>query len=161
MKIRTNYVSNSSSSSYLVPCDVSDIVPCIKLSEEIWKAMEKNFIDWDGNKLNLSEISNDWWLTSFINEWDSNHDEIQNVPNKIHYMSGNTEPYDYYDNSQEYTIIKKNYNNFFIANNDLFGVYDDDLPDIIQLRNKIKSILKSSNMNKAQKLEAIKHFVDF
>ena len=57
MKIRTNYVSNSSSSSFLVAQDVSDFTPCIKLSEEIWKAIEANFIGYDDEKINLSEIN--------------------------------------------------------------------------------------------------------
>lgn len=161
MKIRINYVSNSSSSSFLVPKDISNLTPCIKLSDEIWKAIENNYIDWEGNKFNLSEISNQWWLTNFISEWDINYDEVIKIEHIKHYMEGHEEPYDWYENQKAYTVFHKNCNNFFISNDDLFGIYDDDIPEVIKIKNKLNEIIKNSKLNKEQKLNAIQHFLSF
>ena len=160
MKIRTNYVSNSSSSSFLVSQDVSKVVPCVKLSEEIWKALDKNYCDWEGEKLNLSEFSQEWWLTSMIYDGDNAYNEILKLDNVKHYLEGNDTPYDYYDNEKKYTVLKKDYNEFYINNNDLC-FNEDDIPDIISLRDKIKKVIKSSSFNKSQKLNMIDNLLNF
>lgn len=161
MKIRTNFVSNSSSSSFLVSEDISKLIPCIKLPSEIWEAMERNYIDWEGNKLDLSSKSNEWWLTSFISEWDDNYDMVGQSKNHYRYMDGHEEPYDWYDNPEHYTVFKKHGRTFYISNDDLFGIYDDDIPNLIALKNKLTEIIKNNKLNKSQKLSAITHFLDF
>lgn len=160
MKIRTNYVSNSSSSSFLVSQDVSEITPCIKLSEEIWKALEKNYRDWEGNTLNLSELSQEWWLTQLIYDGIIEYEKIIELKDTKQYLEGNDTPYDYYDNEKKYTVLKKDYNEFYINNNDLY-FNEDDIPDIISLRDKIKKIIKSSSFNKSQKLNMIDNLLNF
>ena len=160
MKIRTNYVSNSSSSSFLVSQDVSNITPCIKLSKEIWKALEKNYCNWDGEKLNLSEITQDWWLTSMVYDGENAYDKIVELQNTKHYLEGNDTPYDYYDNQKRYTVFKKDYNEFYIDNNDLFK-NDDDIPEVLSLKKELEKILKNNSLNKSQKLNAISHLLEF
>lgn len=159
MKIRKGYVSNSSSSSFLISKDVSDITDCIKLSQEIWKAIEKNYIDWDGNKLNLSELSNEWYLTSLISDCDKAYEKIWNMPNKILYIEGHDEPYDWFDNPKSYTVFRKNYIDYYIKNHDLIGINNDDIPSCIEMRNKLTKIIKNSHLNKTQKLNIIKDYL--
>jgi hypothetical protein len=160
MKIRTNYVSNSSSSSFLVAHDVSNITECIKLPKEIWSALDANYIDWEGNKLNLSEFSQEWWLTTLIYDGEETYETISELKDSKSYLQGNDTPYDFYDNENGYIIFKKNNSEFYINNKDVC-YNEDDIPDVIQLRDKIKKIIKSGVLNKTQKLSMIGNLLDF
>ena len=160
MKIRTNYVSNSSSSSFLVAKDYSDITPCIKLPDEIWKAIDKHYIDEDGTKLNLSEKSNEWWLTTLISDCSNEYSKIYNKKNSILYLDGHEEPYDWYDNPNSYTVFKKDFHEFFIKNHDLFYFDMSDIPSCIEMKETLKKILSNNHLNKTQKLNAIKDYLN-
>lgn len=160
MKVRTNYVSNSSSSSFLVSKDVSDITSCIKLPEEIWKNIEKYYVEEDGTRFNLSELSNEWWLTKLISEGDKAYEKIYDMSNAFMYLSGWEEPYDWFDNPKSYVVFKKNYENYYIKNHDLFGYYKEDIPSCIEMKNKLNEIIKNNHLNKSQKINAIKSFLD-
>ena len=160
MKIRTNYVSNSSSSSFLVSQDVSNITDCIKLPKEIWEALDANYVDWNGNKLNLAKCSQDWWLTTLIYDGNEEYETISKLKNTKHYLDGNDTPYDFYDNENKYVVFKKNYSEFYVDNKDIC-YNEEDIPDVIKLRNQIKKIIKSSSFNKTQKLNMISNLLDF
>ena len=163
MKIRSNYVSNSSTCSFLVSKDVSDFAPCIKLPEEIWKAIEKYYIDSDlVTKYNLSNISNEWWLTTLISDSSKEYDKLFDLLNKEKayiYLEGHEVPYDWYDNPKSYTVFKTNWYSFYVKNHDLFGFNEEDIPSCIYMKNKLTKILNNSYLNKTQKINAIKDYL--
>ena len=80
-----NYVSNSSSSSFIVTKDLTlKGINCLKLSEE-----QKKLID--GYKNYDEQISinpeQDYWLTQFISDCSSLYDNIHDV-NHVYYQEG-------------------------------------------------------------------------
>ena len=103
MKIRSNYVSNSSSSSFIVNKDLSNKgVSCLKLSDEQKKLINGTTIyGQDVIKLNLKK---DYWLTQFISDCDKKYDEVYKLKH-IFYMEGQLceQPRDY-DFFNEYQV---------------------------------------------------------
>lgn len=94
MKIRSNYVSNSSSSSFIVSQDLTDKgIACIKLSKEQLELI--NGFETINGKI-CFDLTKDFYLTQFISDCE---DEKYNIINNIEhvvYMSGSLgeEPYD-------------------------------------------------------------------
>lgn len=95
MKTRTNYVSNSSSSSYIVPIDLTDKrISCIHLTKDQIESISKSI---DSDDLDLFRTFSDYWLTRPIKEYeaDSVYDALESV-SKVPYsaMQMCGEPYD-------------------------------------------------------------------
>lgn len=163
MKTRFGYVSNSSSSSFLVPCNVEGRFSSIKLPKEIWKAIEENHVDWEGKKYNLSEESDEWWLTEFIpDSMEDAYEKISSIPNAHSYLEGSDAPYGWYDNDgeQRYVVFKDGETDFYVESSDLSGK-DGGIPEVISLRKKVKSVLFNKSLNKTQKINALKDLFDF
>ena len=164
MKTRNGYVSNSSSSSFLLPHPVNGhAVSCIKLPREIWKAIEKNHIEWDGKKFDMS-ASDEWWLTDMVSDCDDTYSEICDIENSIAYLEGDTQPYGSYDEDGEknYIIFKKGDDKFYILASDFMderGI--SEIPESVDLRDGAKKILESKSLNKTQKLNALRFLFDF
>ena len=79
MKIRTNYVSNSSSSSYIVPSNLTDKgVACIKLSKEQIDNLSKTL---EQEELKMLCSFQEYWLTRPIKAYED--DEIYSILSKI------------------------------------------------------------------------------
>ena len=98
MKIRSCYVSNSSSSSFIVTKDLSDKgITCLKLSKEQIELINGSSIEYDDSKKFELDPSKDYWLTEFIYDIDDEaSEELMEDPNRIVYSSGqmSMEPYD-------------------------------------------------------------------
>lgn len=85
MKIRTSYVSNSSSSSFIVCKDLSDKgISCLKLNDEQKKLINGTSVYDEVIKLDLSK---DFWLTQFIGGCDDKYDIIAEIDH-ILYQEG-------------------------------------------------------------------------
>ena len=103
MKIRSNYVSNSSSSSYIVDKDLSDKgIACLKLTKA-----QKELLN--GSKIYdetivIPDTDKDIYLTEFICECENKYEYIQKC-NHIFYqegeLNGTPRDEDYYN---EYTM---------------------------------------------------------
>ena len=164
MKRREGYVSNSSSSSFLVPCEPNlPRVSAIKLPKEIWKAIERNHVEWNGKKFDMS-MSEEWWLTDMVSDCTEQYKQISDIPNVISYLDGNDMPYGAYDEDGEkdYIIFKKNEESFFVLVSDFLDEKGkEDIPGLVLQRDAVKRILYAKDMNKTQKLEALKSMFDF
>ena len=163
MKTRTGYVSNSSSSSFLVPKEPSGRISSIKLPREIWEAISRNHVEWNGEKHDMSS-SNEWWLTEMVSDGRDEFRELYDMEGSFTYLDGHDMPYGCYDDEGEKNFIKfrKNGCDFYVLLSDLIGADGaDDIPDSVKLRNDIRTILESKLMNKSQKLDAISSIINF
>lgn len=163
MKIRSNYVSNSSSSSFLVPKEPSGRISSIRLPREIWEAISRNHVEWNGEKHDMSS-SNEWWLTEMVSDCRDEFRELYDMEGSFTYLDGHDMPYECYDDEGEKNFIKfrKNGCDFYVLLSDLIGADGtDDIPDSVKLRNDIRTILESKLMNKSQKLDAISSIINF
>ena len=163
MKTRAGYVSNSSSSSFLVPKEPSGRISSIKLPREIWEAISRNHVEWNGEKHDMSS-SDEWWLTEMVSDCRDEYNELSSMKGSFTYLDGHDMPYGCYDDEGEKDFIKfrKNGCDFYVLLSDFIGADGtDDIPDSVKLRNSIRTILESKLMNKSQKLDAISSLIDF
>jgi hypothetical protein len=163
MKVRLNYVSNSSSSSFLVPKEPSGRISSIRLPREIWEAISRNHVEWNGEKHDMSS-SDEWWLTEMVSDCRDEFNELSSMKGSFTYLDGHDMPYGCYDDEGEKNFIKfrKNGCDFYVLLSDFIGADGtDDIPDSVKLRNSIRTILESKLMNKSQKLDAISSLIDF
>lgn len=163
MKTRAGYVSNSSSSSFLVPKEPSGRISSIKLPREIWEAISRNHVEWNGEKHDMSS-SDEWWLTEMVSDCRDEFNELSSMKGSFTYLDGHDMPYGCYDDEGEKNFIKfrKNGCDFYVLLSDFIGADGtDDIPDSVKLRNDIRAILESKLMNKSQKLDAISFLIDF
>ena len=85
MKLRNFYVSNSSSSSFIVTKDLTDKgINCIKLTDQ-QKQLINGFNNW--NEIIVFDMSKDYYLTQFISDCTNKYDEIINTEH-IFYQQG-------------------------------------------------------------------------
>ena len=85
MKIRKGYVSNSSSSSFIVGEDLSDKgVACLELSKEVKERLNNHswgFEEFDKNKI-LLDLDRKYFLTELVSDSeDQKYDAIKSVEN--------------------------------------------------------------------------------
>ena len=163
MKVRLNYVSNSSSSSFLVPKEPSGRISSIKLPREIWEAISRNHVEWNGEKHDMSS-SDEWWLTEMVSDCRDEFNELSSMKGSFTYLDGHDMPYGCYDDEGEKNFIKfrKNGCDFYVLLSDFIGADGtDDIPGSVKLRNDIRTILESKLLNKSQKLDAISSIIDF
>ena len=163
MKVRLNYVSNSSSSSFLVPKEPSGRISSIKLPREIWEAISRNHVEWNGEKHDMSS-SDEWWLTEMVSDCRDEFNELSSMKGSFTCLDGQDMPYGCYDDEGEKNFIKfrKNGCDFYVLLSDFIGADGtDDIPGSVKLRNDIRTILESKLMNKSQKLDAISSIIDF
>ena len=164
MKLRSGFVSNSSSSSFLMPMDVSDIgVECIKLSDEVIECFKQYLTDFDGKNVDLS-ASKEWWLTRMVSDCEDHYSDLRKKGG-IEYLAGNEYPYGWYedDGPKRYVRLggKNGHNEFFIAVGDLVGrMQQGQMPKGIEIKFFIEKILHSKAMNKTQKLLAIENYFE-
>ena len=164
MKQRFGFVSNSSSSSFLVPFDAFEKygVRCIKLSDEIVKCLEQYFKKFNGDKADFSK-SKDWWLTEMVSDCMEQCVQLCDDDEAIEYLNGNDAPYGWYDENGEkrYVCLHGNddYTDFYIAIGDLIGrEATGEVPQIVRVKFVMEKILKSKALNKTQKLGAIEDY---
>ena len=163
MKTRAGYVSNSSSSSFLVPKEPSGRISSIKLPREIWEAISRNHVEWNGEKHDMSS-SDEWWLTEMVSDCRDEFNELSSMKGSFTYLDGHDMPYGCYDDEGEKNFIKfrKNGCDFYVLLSDFIGADGtDDIPGSVKLRNDIRTILESKLLNKSQKLDAISSLIDF
>lgn len=165
MKNRFGYVSNSSSSSFLVPSDASVpySVTRYELPESIWKAIEKYHFDYDDKPLNLSGVSNRWSLTCMVSDCEEAFATLCEIPGAVTYLEGGEMPYGCYESECEadYVILKSHGEKFYVYANDLTGGHDGDMPEPLWLREKARGIFADKSLNKSQKLVLLEHIFDF
>ena len=163
MKTRAGYVSNSSSSSFLVPKEPSGRISSIKLPREIWEAISRNHVEWNGEKHDMSS-SDEWWLTEMVSDCRDEFNELSSMKGSFTYLDGHDMPYGCYDDEGEKNFIKfrKNGCDFYVLLSDFIGADGtDDIKGSVKLRNDIRTILESKLLNKSQKLDAISSIIDF
>lgn len=95
MKVRVNYVSNSSSSSCLVPSSLTeDGIACVRLSDDIAEHIKSTA---DIEDLETLKSFSELWVTRPITEYESPaiKELISNTP-KVHYLNHQMDgtPYD-------------------------------------------------------------------
>lgn len=96
MKMRNGFVSNSSSSSFIVKKDLSDKgISCLKLTDEQLKLMD-GYKQWEEDKETFHpEPGQDYYLTEFISDCDERWGEIRDMDGAFEYASGgHGGPYD-------------------------------------------------------------------
>lgn len=164
MKIRGSFVSNSSSSSFLVPSQCPRHVDAVELPKEIWQAIDRHYVNWDGQRLDLARTADRWWLTTMVSDCcQEPYEELCKTPGAKHYLEGNDYPYGWYDDSSGYVSIKRNGTEFFICASDLTGLGPnrESLPEVVELRDAVKGILENKALNKSQQLAAIRSIFDY
>ena len=162
MRTRAGYVSNSSSSSFLLPCKpVVEGVDCIKLPKEVWQAIARNHVESDGRGYDMS-CSDEWWLTEMVSDcMEEEYSGLCGIPGSIQYLEGNSEPYGAYEYEEDYIVFSKQHARFYVLATDFIGADgEDEIPEAVMLRDKAKSIL-SSKLNKTQKLNLIERLFNF
>lgn len=163
MKTRNGYVSNSSSSSFLIPTELKGRVECIELPKEIWQAIARNHVEWDGKKLDLSGSSR-WWLTDMVSDCAEEYGELSQMPHAVPYLEGNDMPYGCYEDDADINFIKftKNGCDFYVLASDFIDECGKkDIPDAVSLRIDANTILQSKSLNKTQKINALKKLFGF
>ena len=167
MRKRDGYVSNSSSSSFLIPFDIGELrlagVSCIKLPNDIWKAIERNHVEYNGKKFDMS-MSENWWLTDMVSDCVDAYSAICETPNAIPYLDGDSVPYGYYDENGEQNFIKfRKYDTdyFILASDFIENDGKDDIPSYVHLRDEAKKVFNNKSLNLTQKMNLIKHLFDF
>ena len=163
MKYRNGYVSNSSSSSFLVPKEPGGSINSIRLPREIWEAISRNHVEWNGERYDMSS-SSEWWLTEMVSDCRDEFNELSSMKGSFAYLDGNDMPYGCYDDEGERNFIKfrKNGCSFYVLLSDFIGADGtDDIPDSVKLRSDIRTVLESRIMNKSQKLDAISSLISF
>ena len=163
MKTRAGYVSNSSSSSFLVPKEPGGRISSIRLPREIWEAISRNHVEWNGEKHDMSS-SDEWWLTEMVSDCRDEYNELSSMKGSFTYLDGHDMPYGCYDDEGEKNFIKfrKNGCDFYVLLSDFIGADGtDDIKGSVKLRNDIRTILESKLLNKSQKLDAISSIIDF
>lgn len=165
MKERLGFVSNSSSSSFLIPgnVDLHVGVKTLHLPEEIWKRIEKYHLDLDGNHIHLSETSGEWMLTEMISDCDNDYGKASEAPGAVHYLEGDSVPYGAYDDDADknYIKFKKDCAEFYILAADIIGESEDDIPESIVLREKAKEIFDMKHLSAKQKNQLLEHIFNF
>ena len=158
MKIRSGYVSNSSSSSFIVAAKPSS-VPALKLPKEYVDRLRKHAVDWDGKPLVLPP-GDELWLTAFVSDCrDGDWDELKQG---CAYMEGELaeEPRELADGDWRKSLVrlKSGYDEFYLRISDLTGGVDA-LPDGLRLREAVRDVLASKKMKQSEKLAAIASLV--
>ncbi len=166
MKTRVSFVSNSSSSSFLVPFDAFEKygVHCVKLSDEIVECLNKYFEDFNGNKVDFSK-SKDWWLTEMVSDCMEQCGQLCGDDEAIEYLEGNNAPYGWYDENGEKRYVclhgGDDYCDFYIAVGDLIGREElGEIPQIVKAKLVVQKIMRSKALNKNQKLSAIEDYFE-
>lgn len=96
MKVRTNYVSNSSSSSFIVKKDLSNIgVDCMKLTEEQLDLLA-GYKKWeDDDEVFNPEKNQEYYLTQYISDCSDNWEKVKEMDGTFEYSNGgHGGPYD-------------------------------------------------------------------
>ena len=88
MKYRNGYVSNSSSSSFLVPKEPGGSINSIRLPREIWEAISRNHVEWNGERYDMSS-SSEWWLTEMVSDCRDEFKELSDMKGSFAYLDGN------------------------------------------------------------------------
>lgn len=156
MKIRNGYVSNSSSSSFLVTKDISEFVPCVKLTREIADAVIKNHSDYDGKHLPFTE-GTDLWLTGFIYDGEDFKWNKVKEANGEFYMEGHG---DIYSDDDNFITFNKNGDEFYLETDDLVDTNGNSVPNPAKIRDELLKIINKKTLNKSQKLVAVRHFLE-
>ena len=106
MKIRSNYVSNSSSTSFIVTEDLtSKGIACLKLSKAQMELLNGNLDAEYGGKV-FFDTNKDFWLTEFVSDCDDKKWDIVTSVEHRSYESGQMcgEPYTDDEVYNEYQI---------------------------------------------------------
>lgn len=96
MKIRSNYVSNSSSSSFVVTKDLTNSgVSCLKLNEKQLELM-KGYKLWTEDKESFEPKENqDYYLTEYLSDCDKRWEKLKEMKDAFEYScGGHGGPYD-------------------------------------------------------------------
>lgn len=96
MKLRNGYVSNSSSSSFIVTKDLSDMgISCIKLTAKQIELL-KGFKQWEEDKDVFNPVENqDYYLTEYIADCDKRWEQLKDMKDTFEYScGGHGGPYD-------------------------------------------------------------------
>ena len=145
MKVRNGYVSNSSSSSFLVPskAELPCTVDAIKLPEDIWRRIEKYHADYDGKGIDLSSVSGEWSLTCLVSDCMPEYEKVSGIPGAVQYLEGDSIPYGAYDEGDDYVTFRKDGEEYWVLASDLIGTSEDDIPGEVWLRQKAREVLDS------------------
>ena len=96
MKIRSNYVSNSSSSSFIVTKDFTNSgITCLKLNKKQLELM-KGYKLWTEDKESFEPKENqDYYLTEYLSDCDKRWEKLKEMKDAFEYScGGHGGPYD-------------------------------------------------------------------
>jgi len=156
MRIRNGYVSNSSSSSFLVPGEkAKDFkIPMYRLPDDMWRAIDRNHVTWDGKPLNLAEKSSEWWLTELYSDCNDLYGELADAG--VGYLDGHMEPYGYEAGDCEYFVVHDGDCEYFVPMGDLTGI-SGPVP-LARLVKAVREVL-DGKMKMSDKLRAIRDII--
>ena len=165
MKQRVSFVSNSSSSSFLLPSlPDENLTQChvgyYELPKEYVELIEKNHFNWKGEHLELSGKSDKWYLTTILSDCMEDYGKIADYPGAVEYEEWHGEP-DMYMDEGEVVTFHRGYDDFYLLSSDFVGFGKDGIPDIVSLRESANRIFEDKHLTATKKLYALKKLFEY
>ena len=94
LKNRSDVVAHKHDGAILVYLFQKTVENALEMLVDISvRFVEKNHIGWNGEKFNLSEESDEWWLTELVSDcWEEEYEAVSSIEHAHSYLEGSDAP---------------------------------------------------------------------